>query len=205
MQRADEARLLVFLTTTFWQNSDALACIFAATTLALHGENVDRAFWSRGPGGVGQSLMSHLLATALGNLHRWVDMQVYFSDDEMRKQSELLVGGLVVTGQESPEVERRMREDVFKKHISADPVSCRLPYAVVTRMVSLTGWNRYEMNELMRFTGTTEESFDSIFRRSLIIMHKARFLSADEFQRTFPDGGASEQGYFVKDNTLKSF
>ena len=36
-------------------------------------------------------------------------MQVYFSDDDMRKQSELLVGALVVTGQESPEVDRRMR------------------------------------------------------------------------------------------------
>ena len=144
-------RLNSFLTTTYWHNEGALECIFAASALALHGHNVDRTFWSSGPGGVGQSLMSHLIDSTFGDLHRWVDMSVYISDDEMRKQCELLLGSLVVTGQESPETDRPMREDIFKRHISENPVACRLPYAVVTKMVTLPGWKRYEMNELLRF------------------------------------------------------
>ena len=106
-------------------------------------------------------------------------MQVYFSDDEMRKQADLLLHGIITTGQESPETDKRMREDVYKKHVSADPLSCRLPYAVLTRMVSLVGWKRFEMNDIMRFLGTSEASFNSIYRRSLVIEHKARFLTPE--------------------------
>ena len=35
------------------------------------------AFWSSGPGGVGQRPMSHLLDSTFGELHRYVDMSVY--------------------------------------------------------------------------------------------------------------------------------
>ena len=75
-----------------------------------------------------------------------MDTGVYFDDHEMRKHADLLVGALVVTGQESPESTKLVREDIFKRHVSADPVSCRLPYAVLTKMVCLTGWKRYERN-----------------------------------------------------------
>ena len=83
--------------------------------------------------------MSHLLDSTFGELHRLVDMSVYVSDDEMRQQSELLPGSLVVTGRESSEADRPTREDVFKRHISGDPVACLLPHAVLTKMVTLTG------------------------------------------------------------------
>ena len=135
----DTDRVQHFLRSTFWGNGPALRCMFAAMSLALHGLNVDRAFWSTGPGGVGQSLTSHLLASALGKYHVWADMNIYFSDDEMRKQSELLLHALVTTGQEAPDTDKRMREDVYKRHISGDPVPCRLPYAILTRMVTLGG------------------------------------------------------------------
>ena len=36
-------------------------------------------------------------------------MNIYFTDDEMRKQAEQLLNALVTTGQESPETDRRMR------------------------------------------------------------------------------------------------
>ena len=62
-------------------------------------------------------------------------MSAYFSKDEMRKQPDLLVVALVVTGQESPETNRAMLEDIFKRHITADPVARRLPRALLTKMV----------------------------------------------------------------------
>ena len=47
----------------------------------------------------------------------------------MRKQAANIVGKIVVTGQESVQGSRRsMREDIYKKHISADKVPERLPY-----------------------------------------------------------------------------
>ena len=65
----------------------------------------------------------------------------------MRKQAANLVGKIVVTGQESVQGSRRpMREDIYKKHISADKVPERLPYAIRTGLVELRGWKRFELN-----------------------------------------------------------
>lgn len=205
LAQEDKLRLNTFLSSTYWANGHALKCVYAAASLALHGLNVDRAFWSSGPGGVGQSLVSHLIDATFADGHRWVDMNVYFSDNEMRKQAELLAGAIVVTGQESPETDQAMREDVFKRHITGDPISCRLPYAVLTKMIALVGWKRYEMNELLRFAGTTEHSFMSVFRRSLVIIHKARFVSKSDLNTLFPNGDGNAHGYFERDQTLKEF
>lgn len=84
----DLKRVKIFLQSTFWNNKGALKCVFAAITMAVRGKNVDRAFWSTGPGGVGQSLTSHLIAAAFQKLHAWVDMRIYFTDDEMRHRGE---------------------------------------------------------------------------------------------------------------------
>ena len=71
----------------------------------------------------------------------------------MRKQAANLVGKIVVTGQESVQGSRRpMREDIYIyiyiyiKHISADKVPERLPYAIHTALVELRGWKRFELN-----------------------------------------------------------
>lgn len=112
---------------------------------------------------------------------------------------------IITTGQESPETENRMREDVYKRHITADPVSCRPPYAILTRMITLKGWKRYEMNDTLRFQGTSESSFESVFRRSLVILHKARFVSPATMQAMFPQGDGAAHGYFVKDPSLRDF
>lgn len=127
----DESRDKVqkFLQQTFWSNTPALECQFAALAIALRGLNVDRAFWGIGSGGVGQSLFSALLAAILGPRHSYLDMSIYYSDEELRKQAERLVGCVVVTGQEAVEgSDRKMREHLYKKHCSANPVAARLPY-----------------------------------------------------------------------------
>ena len=202
---ADVERLTRFLRTTFFDNSPALKCHFAAFALTLRGHNIDRAFWTLGGGGVGQSLLSHLIATVFGENHSFIDMNLYFTDDEMRKQGELLAGKAVVTGQEMPNETKEMREDLYKKHISADAVSCRLPYAVLTKQVQLVGLKRFEMNQTPRFRAASEANFNSIERRSLVVELRGEFLSENELQAAFPQGGAEAQGVFVKDPSLKAF
>lgn len=76
-----------------------------------------------GPGGVGQSLNSTLIAAMFGALHEFLDMNVYYSDDELRKQCDTLAAALIHTGQEAIDAYRQMREDLYKKHITADPVA----------------------------------------------------------------------------------
>lgn len=57
-----------------------------------------------------------------GRLHEFVDMNVYYRDDELRKQCETLANACVHIGQEAAQTVRHMREDLYKKHQSADPV-----------------------------------------------------------------------------------
>ena len=87
-------RVHTFLSTTFHDEVHALNCVFAALELAPRGRNVDRAFWTLGAGGVGQSLSTHLIAGSVGrHNHHFVDLNVYYTDDELRKQGEFLWKG----------------------------------------------------------------------------------------------------------------
>ena len=86
-----------------------------------------------------------------------------------------MIGKVIVTGQEAPQTDRLMKEDLYKKHITGEPISCRPNYAVLTRQVSFPGWKRFEMNDTLKFQGVREETFPSIMRRSLVIIMKARF------------------------------
>lgn len=55
---------------------------------------------------------------------RWVSVPM------IRKQCENIAGKIVTTGQEAEGGKTRMRQDLFKKHISADPVASRPPGCV---------------------------------------------------------------------------
>ena len=115
---------------------------------------------------------------------------------------------VVLTGQENPHFEKPMREDLYKKVMSGDPVPSRLPYAVLTKMISFKGWKRFEMNEPMSFRAVPERSFNSILRRSLVIILKGRFLSADMLSRLrLPPGVRNHEsyGYFPTEADLPSF
>ena len=59
-QKQDAAtnRLETFVAQTFWNNRAAWVVQMCMICLALAGRNVDRAWWTIGPGGVGQSLNS---------------------------------------------------------------------------------------------------------------------------------------------------
>ncbi len=111
-----------FIAQTFWANVKVYKCMQAAQALAKRGENIDRAFIGISPGGVGQSLYTAWLAAQYGHLHAYVDPNIFFHDDELRKQVEQFVGCIILTGQEAPECGKRFREDLYKKTMSADGV-----------------------------------------------------------------------------------
>ena len=69
-----------------------------------------------------------------------------------------------MTGQETPNNDKPLREDLYKKVMSGDPVAARLPYAIITKMVTFRGWKRFEMNETMKFHGVTEATLLSFAR-----------------------------------------
>ena len=128
-------------------------------------------------------------------------MNIYYSDDEMRKQGELLAGKPFVTGQETVTGSARsLRLDLWKKHMSGDPMGMRLPYSIVTRMTELIGLKRYEMNTLPVFEGVNELVFNSVMRRAWVCEHLATFVDAQALAR-IPD--AKRKGFFLKDDTAK--
>ena len=55
----------------------------------------------------------------------------------------------------------------------------------------------------MRFLGVNDETFNSMFRRSLVIRYKALFMEVDFIQQKVED--AESKGIFPKDATLKDF
>ena len=81
-------RVQTFWNTTYWGNGAAFEVCMASLTLALRGENVDRAFWGIGSGGVGQSLQTAHIEAILGTYHSCLDMNIYFVDEAgSREQS----------------------------------------------------------------------------------------------------------------------
>ena len=104
-----------------------------------------------------------------------------------------------------PGVAKVVREDLYNKRISADPVSVRLPYATITKQVELRGWKRFEIDDTPKFRGTTEATFNSIYRRSLVTELKAQFLCRQELLRRFFGGDNEVSGVFGADPSLKDF
>ncbi len=88
---------------------------------------------------MGQSLLSAHYAAWFAHNHVFFDPNVWYSEDELRKQVESFAGCFVLTGQEAPETTKRMREDLFKKTMSADGIAGRKPYGITTRHPPVIG------------------------------------------------------------------
>ena len=108
---------------------------------------------------------------------------------------------VVITRQNAPSTDKRLREDLYKKVVSGDPVAARLLYAILTKMVTFSGWKRFELNETLKFHGVTEMTFPSIMRRSLILDCKGRFVCAQRLASLLPD----TQGHFLMQEDMKDF
>ena len=57
-----------------------------------------RAFITVGPGGVGQSLNTCLIANLFGGSLGFMDMNVFYTEDELRKQADTFTGKVDVRG-----------------------------------------------------------------------------------------------------------
>ena len=68
---ANKRRVVEFLRTTFFDNAPTLECQLAAMCLTLRGTNIMRAFTTLGPGGVGQSLNTALIANVFSDTARF--------------------------------------------------------------------------------------------------------------------------------------
>eukprot|EP00438_Fugacium_kawagutii_P027022 Skav232520 [mRNA] locus=scaffold1096:926666:934699:- [translate_table: standard] len=196
-------RLHKFYRQTFWANNEVFLCHMAALALAKRGFNVDRCFIGISPGGVGQSLFSFHLDVMLAHNHGYFDPNVWYNEDELRKQVESFARCLVVTGQEAPESHKKMHMDLFKKTMSGDGIAGRKPYGYTTRMFKILGWKRLEVNRIMAFAGITKANFQSIMRRGFVWKPKARFHPDSILKQAHADHEAD--GLFQADPTLKSF
>ena len=131
--------------------------------------------------------------------HAFIDPNLWFQEDELRKQIEQFAHCFIFTGQEAPQGHRRVREDLYKKTMSANGIAGRKPYGAVTRMLSLVGWKRLEVNHMFTFQGVTSENFNSLLRRSFVWRPKARFI----------DSGTNNVneavGLFAADPSLRDF
>ena len=147
-----------FYSWTFWCNSEVFQRCQAAQRLAKASENVVRACMGVTAGEAGQSLYRDHLNAVCGHHHGLFDPNVWYSDDELRKQVEQFVIGFIFTGQEAPETHKKLHE-LFKKTQSGDGTAGRKPYGMVSRMFELVGWTHLELNKMLRLAGVDERSF----------------------------------------------
>ena len=173
---------------TFWACSRGFEFCQACEELALRGHNIDQITVLLGPGGVGLSLFTAALASRYGPVnHRYFDPNIFYQDEELRKVVGLLFGGFIFSGQERPTGQKStLREDLLKKFATAEGISGRLPYAILTKLYMLVGWKRLECNKIFKFTDITERDFESIVRRVAIVPIKARFFDRLYLQTHFP-------------------
>lgn len=196
-------RLAKIHSTTYWKNKAALRCEFSAFCLALMRKNIDRGFWHLGRGGAGQSLTTSHIHALMSGFHAFLDMNIYFTDDEMRKQADLLIDMLVSTGQETVQgATTSLRFDLMKKHLSGDPIAMRLLYSIITKMESLIGWTRFECNVLPCFQGVTEQNFNSVLRRGWVMQMLATFVEKRVYDTI---ENPESKGVFLKDPNARDF
>ena len=92
------------------------------------GFNVDRCFIGISPGGVGQSLYSLHLSEMYKRNHVDFDPNIWYLDEENRKQVETFARSFIMTGPEAPESNKKLHIDLYKKTMSADGIMGRKPW-----------------------------------------------------------------------------
>ena len=98
-----EKRVYAFLAQTFWRHRESLNCTFCGLALALMSRTVDRAFWTLERGGVGQSLFTTLIESAISPNRAYIDCDVLYHDEDIRKKLPILAPYIFWTSQEVKE------------------------------------------------------------------------------------------------------
>ena len=94
----DKDRVLEFFRTTFFDSAAALECRLAPVCLTLRSVSIVRAFITLCPGGAGQSLNTCLIANLSGGSHGFMDMNVFCTEDQLRKQADTFTGKVNIRG-----------------------------------------------------------------------------------------------------------
>ena len=152
------------------------------------------------------SLTTSNLSASLGSrLHKYGDPNAFFVDDELRKLVEMLQGAVVISFQERPEgTKRAFREDLYKKVASADGIAGRMPYGIQTRNVELPSWTRFELNSLLKFLNVSEATFNTVFRRSLVVHFRSQFMDRKFLEATMGMSEAAQTGLCPRESEAKA-
>ena len=130
-------------------------------------------------------------------------MNVYYQDEEMRKQASMYEDAPVVTAQEKPEGSNQVfRLHLFKLHMAADPTAQRDLFNRITRMIELIGFKRFELNAMIVFAGVCQDNFFSLLRRSHVTVYKCKVLDKHYIDAHIGPNAASK-GVFPRDPFLK--
>ena len=191
--------MCAFLAQTFLGDREALNCTLCGLALALMSRNVDRAFWTLGRGGVGQSLFTTLIESAIRPMHSYIDCDILYHDEELRKQLPNLAPYICWTAQEAKEGGNKggasIRQGLYKKLRSNDRMKARPPYSIITKLISLPGLLRFELSRVLNFSNVKDETFDIIYMRSMVIRLQATFIPTIEYEK-LQKGKALELGIF---------
>ena len=181
-------RYNLFLSQTFWALAEGLLACNAALALAKRGRNIVQMFFLWGPGGIGLSQYTKAIAEQLGgDLHKYLDGNILFDDNELRKLIELVAAACAWTIQERPTgTKGSFRLDIWKRICSADGIAGRLPYAIITRMFHMIGWKRFELNHMPDLHGVKGQDLASIIRRSVVLKFRAKFFPKMCLQKVPP-------------------
>ena len=157
--------------------------------------------------GVGRPLFTILINNATVPTHGFFDSSALYMDGELRKFIEQLVGLRVWTSQEATEggtEKKSPRQDIYKKICPPDAISRRPPYDKSTKMLSLGGSVRFELNKPLTFTNVKADARDIIYRRSLVITTKSKFSPHRAYDALPID--LKESGYISpRGDTLEGF
>ena len=154
------------------------------------------------------SLFTTLISRALSPMHTFFDCASLYRDDELRKTLEHIVRYKVLTAQEGTEGgsanASNLRHDRYKKIFPGGPISRRLPYAESSKLASIRRMMRFELNQALAFNNAKGAKWRSIYRMSLAIRPKGKYIPVWEY-RALSDEQRARAGVFVKDYTLTTF
>ena len=109
-------RLQKFYSQTFWCNLDVFRCCQAALAIAKRGLNVDRCFIGISPAASDKACTLYICQKMYKHNHVYFDPNIWYLDEELRKQVETFARAFIMTGQEAPESSKKLHIDLYKEN-----------------------------------------------------------------------------------------
>ena len=193
--------------TTFYDNDYALRRTIAGLAMDTLGENVGREFWTIGPGGVGQSLLTTMINIAISPMRGYFGCAAMRRDDELRKTLRHTDGYFVLTTTDEPvgseENFSNSRHFPYRGIFPGDPILCRPPRAKTNKTLSTRGAVRFQTNRSQGFHNVRVGRWDIVYRRSIAIRMRAAPIPVEEYA-DLPVEIKETAGVFLRTAILRS-